>query len=199
MGRKSIPILLKATSPEGETKTFTSMGEAAKELGFSECEVGKAFHEKRNKIGEYELEWLEPKPDVDPKLDVHPGAAKRIERLKKTFTQIVCTYCGRQLTREERVKNGFGIYKLNEKTGHLIEEHEVNSIYEGNEITGLLGCSLKNAADKGNAIITRRKDKQRFILCWQSIHERCFQIRKAERWLEMRRKIREEVKRKKEA
>ena len=200
MGRKSIPILLKATSPEGGTKTFTSIGEAAKKLGFSERGVGKAFHEKRNRIGEYELEWLESKPDVDPKLDVHPGAAKRIERLKKTFTQIVCTYCGRQLTQEERVKNGFGIYKLNEKTGHLMEEHEVNSIYEGNKITGLSVSSLKNAADKGNAIITRRKDKQRFILCcWQSIHERCFQIRNEGRWLEMRRKIREEVERKKEA
>ena len=85
-------------------------------MGFSERGVGKAFHEKRNRIGEYELEWLEPKPDVHPKLDVHPGAAERIERLKKTFTHIVCTYCGRQLTREERVKNGFGIYKPNEKT-----------------------------------------------------------------------------------
>ena len=191
MGRKSIPILLKATSPEGETKTFTSISETAEELGFSERGVGKAFHEKRNRTGEYELEWLEPKPDVDP------GAAERIERLKKTFTQIVCTYCGRQLTHEERVKNGFGIHKLNEKTGHLIEEHEVNSIYKGNKITGLLVSSLKNAADKGNAIITRRKDKQRFILCWQSIHKRCFQIRKEERWLETRRKIREEVKRKK--
>ena len=116
MGRKSIPILLEATSPEGETKTFTSISEAAKELGFSELGVGKAFHEKRNRIGRYELEWLEPEPDVDPKLDVHPGAAKRIERLKKTFTQIVCTHCGRQLTSEERVKNGFGIHKLNEKT-----------------------------------------------------------------------------------
>ena len=124
MGRKSIPILLKATSPEGETKMFTSIGEADKELGFSERGVGKAFHEKRNRTGECELEWLEPKPDVDPKLDVHPRAAKRIERLKKTFTQIVRTYCGRQLTREERVKNDFGIYKLNEKTGHLIEEEK---------------------------------------------------------------------------
>ena len=56
MGRKSIPILLKATSPEGETKMFTSVSEAAKELGFSERGVGKAFHEKRNRIGEYELE-----------------------------------------------------------------------------------------------------------------------------------------------
>ena len=115
-------------------------------MGFSERGVGKAFHEKRNRIGEYELEWLEPELDVHPKLDVHPGAAKRIERLKKTFTQIVCTYCGRQLTCEERVKNGFGIYKLNEKTGHLMEEHEVNSICEGNKITGLSVSSLKNAA-----------------------------------------------------
>ena len=81
MGRKSIPILLKATSSEDETKTFTSIGKAAKELRFSECGVGKAFHEKRNRIGEYKLEWLEPEPDVDPE------AAVRIEeKLKKTFT-----------------------------------------------------------------------------------------------------------------
>ena len=86
MGRKSIPILLKATSPEGETKTFTSIGEAAKELGFSKRGVSKAFHEKRNRIGEYELEWLEPEPNVDPE------AAVRIERLKKTFTRTVCVY-----------------------------------------------------------------------------------------------------------
>ena len=146
MGRKSRPILLKATSPEGETKMFTSIGKAAKELGFSEHGVCKAFHEKRNRIGEYELEWLEPELDVHPKPDVHPRAAKRIERLKKTFTQIVCTYCGRQLTFEERVKNGCGMYKLNEKTGHLIEEHEVNSIYEGNKITGLSVSSLKKCS-----------------------------------------------------
>ena len=192
MGRKSIPILLKATSPEGETKTFTSIGEAAKELGFSERGFGKAFHEKRNRIGEYELEWLEPE------LDVHPKAAVRIERLKKTYTQTVCTYCGKPLTCEDRVKNGFGIYKIDEKTGHLTEYHEVNSIYEGNKLTGLSVSSLKNAANEGNVLITRRRDKQRFILSWQSIHKRCFQIRKEERWLEMRRKIREEVEIKKE-
>ena len=89
MGRKSIPILLKATSPEGETKTFTSIGEAAKELGFSEHGVDKAFHEKRNRIGEYELEWLEPEPDV------HPKAAARIKGLKRVLTQAVCTYCNK--------------------------------------------------------------------------------------------------------
>ena len=55
-GRKPIPILLKATSPEGETRTFTSIGEAARELGFSECGVGRAFHAKRSRIGDYEPE-----------------------------------------------------------------------------------------------------------------------------------------------
>ena len=191
MGRKSIPILLKATSPEGETKMFTSIGEAAKELGFSECEVRKAFHEKRNRIGEYELEWLEP--DVGAKLD-DPEAAKGIERLKKTYTHTMCTYYGKPLTREDRVKNGFGIYKIDEKTGHLLEYHEVNSIYEGNKLTGLSVSSLRNAANKGNILITRRRDKQGFIISWQSIHERCFQIRKEERWLETRRKVREGLK-----
>ena len=193
MGRKSIPILLRATSPEGETKTFTSIGEVSKEMGFSEHGVGKAFHKKRNRIGEYELEWLEPELDVDPKLD-NPGAVKRIERLKKTYTQTICTYCGKPLTHEDRVKNGFGIYKIDEKTGHLMEYHEVNSIYESNKLTGLSVSSLKNAANKVNVLITRRRDKQRFILSWQSNHERCFQIRIEERWLETRRKVREGVK-----
>ena len=119
MGRKSVPILLKATSPEGETKMFTSISEAAKELGFSECGVGKAFHEKRNRIGEYELEWLEPEPDV------HPKAAARIERLKRALTQTVCTYCNKPLTREDSIRDGFGISKLDEKTGHLTEDHDV--------------------------------------------------------------------------
>ena len=170
---------------------FTSIGEAAKELGFSKRGVGKAFHEKRNRIGEYELEWLEPKPDVDPE------AAVRIETLKKTFTRTICIYCNKPLTREDRVEDGFGISKVNEKTGYPMEDHEIKSVYEAHKLTGLSVSSLINAGDKRNAIITRRKGKQRFILYWQSIHERCFQIRREERWLEMRRKISEEVKRKK--
>ena len=78
-----------------------------------------------------------------------------------------------------------------------MEDHEVRSIYEAHKLTELSVSSLINAADKRNAIITRRKGKQRFILYWQSVHERCFQIRREERWSETRRKISEEVKRKK--
>ena len=175
MGRKSIPILLKATSPEGETKTLTSIGEAAKELGFSEHGVGKAFHKKRDRIGEYELEWLKPESEVDTKLD-DSIIAKRIERLKKMYTQPACMYCDKPLTHEDRVKNGFGIYEIDEKTRHIKRYHEVKTIYEGNKLTGLSVSALKNAADKGNVMITRRRDKQRFILSWQSIHKRCFQL-----------------------
>ena len=78
-----------------------------------------------------------------------------------------------------------------------MEYHEVKSIYEAHKLTGLSVSSLINEVDKGNTIITRRKGKQRFILYWQSIHERCFQIRREERRLETKRKISEEVKRKK--
>ena len=193
MGRQSIPILLKATSPEGETKTFTSIGEAAKELEFSGRGVGKAFHKKRDRIGEYELEWLEPEVEADTKID-NSIITKRIERLKKTYAQPACTYCGEPMTREDRVKNGFGIHEIDEKTGHIKRYHEVNTIYEGNKLTGLSVSSLKNTADKGNVMITRRRDKQRFILSWQSIHERCFQARKEERRLETMRKINEGIK-----
>ena len=162
-----------------------------KNWDLANVELVKHFIKKRNRIGEYELEWLEPEPDVDPE------AAVRIERLKKTFTRTVWVYCNKPLTHQDRVKDSFGISKLNEKTGYPMEDHEVKFIYEAHKLTGLSVSSLTNAADKGNAIITRRKDKQRFILYWQSIHERCFQIRKEERWLETRRNISEEVKRKK--
>ena len=68
-GRKLIPILLKATSPEGETRIFDSIREAARELGFSERGVGRAFHTKRSRIEDYELEWLEPKVKPKPKIE----------------------------------------------------------------------------------------------------------------------------------
>ena len=89
MGKTPTPILLKATSPEGETKTFTSICEAARELGFSERGVGKAFHEKRNRIGEYELEWLEPKVE----------SKSKVEKLREEKT-LDCWICGFPLERK---------------------------------------------------------------------------------------------------
>ena len=42
-GRKSILINLKATSPDGEVRFFRSIKDAARELGFSEHGVGRAY------------------------------------------------------------------------------------------------------------------------------------------------------------
>ena len=46
-----------------------------KNWDLANMEFVKHSIKKRNRIGEYKLEWLEPELDVHPKLDVHPGAA----------------------------------------------------------------------------------------------------------------------------
>ena len=47
-GRKPIPINYKATASSGDIMTFESIPEAAREMGFSEHGVRKAYHAKRN-------------------------------------------------------------------------------------------------------------------------------------------------------
>ena len=151
MGRKGIPINLKATSPEGEVKTFTSIPEAASGLGFSERGVRKAYHEGRNRIGEYQLEWLELEVETEPeKLD--PKAVGRTERTKKALDEPNCSYCGKPLTRKDRVEDGFRIMRLG-KDGYPAEEYLVKSLYEAHKLTGLSLSSLINAAEKGNISI----------------------------------------------
>ena len=94
MARKGIPINLKATSPEGEIKTFRFIPEASSGLGFSEPGVRKAYHEGRNRIGEYQLEWLEPEVETEPE-ELDPKAVGRIERMKKALDEPNCSYCGK--------------------------------------------------------------------------------------------------------
>ena len=65
-GRKPILINLKATSPDGEVTFFRSIKDAARELGFSERGGGRAYHDGRNRIGQYELEWLETPLEREP-------------------------------------------------------------------------------------------------------------------------------------
>ena len=65
-GRKPILINLKATSPDGEVRFLRSTKDAVRELGFSERGVGRAYHDGRNRIGQYELEWLETPLEPEP-------------------------------------------------------------------------------------------------------------------------------------
>ena len=47
-GKKSKPINLNSISPDGEVRFFKTIHEAARELGFSERGMGKAYHAGRN-------------------------------------------------------------------------------------------------------------------------------------------------------
>ena len=133
MGRKPIPILLKATSPEDETRTFTSIREAASELGFSERGVGKAYHEKRNRIGEYQLEWLEPEPEVEHKSE--------IEKLKETKT-LSCWICEMPLERRDRVNDYLVLERL-DPNGTAIERSYPKNLYEASKIADISLKALK--------------------------------------------------------
>ena len=151
MGRKPIPMLLKATSSEGETRTFTSIGEAAKELGFSERGVGKVYHEKRNRIGEYQLEWLEPEPEVEHKSEV--------EKIKEAKT-LNCWICGMPLERGDRVNDYLVLEKLDPVNEVLIDRLYPKSLYEVSKMADRSLGAFRHAAEKGNRLIARRRDKQ---------------------------------------
>ena len=109
-GRKPTPINLKSTSPEGVVRTFKSIPEAARELGFSEAAVKKAKYSNRNRIGEYQLEWLEPKPERP--------VFNRLERVKSNKTKN-CFICEEPLETEDKMDN-FSIEELNSK-GEIIQ------------------------------------------------------------------------------
>ena len=155
-GRKPTPINLKSTSPEGVVRTFKSIPEAARELGFSEAAVKKAKYSNRNRIGEYQLEWLEPKPEKP--------AFNRLERVKSNKTKS-CFICEELLETEDKMDH-FSIEELNSK-GEIIQTHYPGSLYRAAQISGISWNALKNAIDKGNRIVYRRKDKMLFELGWE--------------------------------
>ena len=166
-GRKPAPINLKSTSPERVVRTFKSIPEAARELGFSEAAVKKAKYSNRNRIGEYQLEWLEPNPEKP--------AFNRLERVKSNKTKN-CFICEEPLETEDKMDH-FCIEELNSK-GEIIQTHYPGSLYRASQISGISWNALKNARDKGNRIVYRRKGKMPFELGWGTSHLPCFEERR---------------------
>ena len=169
MGRKGITINLKSSSPEGEVRTFTAIPEAARELGFSEVGVRKAYYTCIGRIGEYQLEWLEL--EVEPGED--PEVVERIKRYKERLGGRDCIYCNKKLDRKSRVSDGLSIVVLG-KDGRPVQDRFIKSLFQAHKLTRLSLCSLINAAEKGNIKITRQKDKKEFIIRWGTIHENSF-------------------------
>ena len=170
-GRKPTLKNLKSTSPEGVVRTFKSIPEAARELGFSEAAVKKAKYSNRSRIGEYQLEWLEtplePKPEKP--------AFNRLEKVKSDKTNN-CFICREPLESSDKMDR-FSIEELTRK-GEIIQTHYPGSLYRAAQISGIPWNALKNARVKGNRIVYRRKDKMPFELGWGTSHLPCFEERR---------------------
>ena len=164
-GRKPTPINLKSTSPEGVVRTFKSIPEVVRELGFGEAAVKKAKYSNRNRIGEYQLEWL---PADKP-------AFNRLERVKSNNTKN-CFICEEPLETEDKMDH-FSIEELNSKE-EIIQTHYPGSLYRAAQISGISWNALKNVRDKGNRIVYRRADKRPFELGWGTSHKSCFEERR---------------------
>ena len=196
-GRKPIPINLQSTSPDGEVRFFKTIREATKELGFSEQGMKKAYHNGKNRIGEYKLEWLEPDVEAAPRKRVKPrtktGELKRKvkERMDRLWKENIdgkmplsCMFCGLPLGREDR-SDYISMARLDED-GKLDTIDTFNSMYKASKATGISWDALWNAREKGNTLIIRRKDKVPFEITWSNIHPNCFEARKEERRLKER-------------
>ena len=190
-GRKPILINLKATAPSGDVKFFSSFPEAAREMGFSEYGVRKAYYSKRNRTGEYKLEWLEPilkeeKEEPKRKRKPKPKPKTKIDKIKGARA-INCFSCEKPLTGKNRMDfDSFSTQELNDK-GKEASTISPSSLYEASKETGLSLGALRNARDTGNTLLTRRRDKK-FRVYWGASHDACFQARKEKRRGEEREK-----------
>ena len=137
-GRKPTPVNLKSTSPEGVVRTFKSIPEAARELEFSEAAVKKAKYSKRNRIGEYQLEWLEtplePKPEK-PEFN-------RLKKMKSNKKN--CFICEEPLETEDKMDHS-SIEELNSK-GEIIQTRRAEEGLKSRQINhadiSITGCLL---------------------------------------------------------
>ena len=191
-GRKPILINLKATSPDGEVRFFRSIKDATRELGFSERGVGRAYHDGRNRIGQYELEWLEPEPvEEPPKIKPRRKARNTTGEIKKKVEEkmnkakeenvrrrmvLKCTFCGKELDGKD-ISDYFIMEEL-DSLGNSTDLKTYKSLYEASQNTGISLNAFRNARDKGNTAIVRRRDKTPFRISWSSIHPKCFEAKK---------------------
>ena len=168
--RKSKPINLKSISPDGEVRFFKTIREAVRELGFSERGMGKAYHAGRNRIGEYELKWLEPDavpgamlteifkkvPRTDTvkiKVKIKERSSRRDNEYytteKTSISKFNCIYCGQPLEEKDR-SDYFLISRLDNNKDSLRDQIDIkvyNTIYKASRDTAISRCALRNARE----------------------------------------------------
>ena len=186
-GRKPIIINLKATSPEGEVSHYRTIKDAAREMGFNESSIKRAYHTGRNRIGEYQLEWLEVEEEA-PKRKYKNIAAKvkkedeemrekrGLEKLVRARESKKCSYCGMELGKQDIAD--FFFLLIMDKNGKVTENKTYGSLYKASQENGISLGALRNARDNMNTVIVRREDKMPFKVLWSTIHKTCFNAKK---------------------
>ena len=104
-GRKPLLINLKSTSPDDEVRFFKIICKATRELGFSERGMGKAYHTSRNRIGEYELEWLVPEELPSAMLGaLSKRVPKRVSRTEAAKMKVKIEDKNKQVNELEKIE-----------------------------------------------------------------------------------------------
>ena len=84
------------------------------------------------------------------------------------------------------------------KKGEALSHKNYKSLNEASSDTGISMGPLKNARDKMNDFVVRRKDGVPFQIYWSNIHMDCYQARKENIREAERQKILEEERKEKE-
>ena len=100
---------------------------------------------------------------------------------KKTLN---CWICNQLLGHKDRMHDRYLELEELDSEGKAIESHFPGTLYKASQISGLSLHALRNARDKENSLLVRRKDKNPFRLSWCTAHELCFEARRERMRLE---------------
>ena len=155
---------------------FYTLTDAANELGFNSRTLKRIYDSKRNWIGDYTLEWLNVSDKLRKektkkryrniaekvKREKVKRDEKRNEWLKLQRKPIVievknkCVYCGRDLSNKDKM--GYFPLSQMDKKGNSLWNRNYRSLNEASNDTGISMGALKNAKDRMNDFIIRRRD-----------------------------------------
>ena len=101
-----------------------------------------------------------------------------------------CTFCGKELDGKD-ISDNFIMEEL-DSSGNSIDLKTYKSLYETSQNTGISLNAFRNAKDKGNTVILRRRDKPPLEYHGQTFIQNALKLRRNR---EIRRKRKREIER----
>ena len=160
-GRKPIAINLKSTSPEGEVKFL------------------KPFAKQLENWDSVSVELEKPETDSNPEPKPNPKPEKTLN----------CWICNQELNPKHRMDSRCLELEELDGDGNAIDSFLNETLYKASKISGLSLNALRNARDKGNRLLVRRRDKKQFRITWCTSYDACFKARREKEREEERKRI----------